>query len=188
MFLGMSEILKMINEGVNVRGEVLPLIENVGQDQLDKPEGTVWDVRLDTIHRLEGEPELLLDSRTTAKSGRTATFITNGDRIINILDPGVTYMVTTMEKLNTPEDILPIITRRTSMFRSGIIMQMGFVAPGYTGKLAFTMYNSLPTPIKIERGFRIASLAFGQIEGSTVLYDGVWQDNKQFVSTEERPH
>ncbi|MCK5018751.1 MAG: hypothetical protein KAS32_16940, partial [Candidatus Peribacteraceae bacterium] len=188
MFLGMSEILKMITDGVEVQGNVVPLIENAAQDQIDKPEGTVWDVRLDEIHVMGGSPELLLDSRTTCKPDRTATYRIIDGRTIYTLDPGVTYMVTTMEKINTPDNILPIITRRTSMFRSGIIMQMGFVAPGYVGKLAFTMYNTLMRPIQIEHGFRIASLAFGQIEGSTVLYDGVWQDNKQFVSSGERPH
>jgi len=196
--IGIREVIKMIKDGVDLSlgtfksksvKNVKPLIENFDKDAIVKPEGTTFDVRLDKLFELKNvdnlgntyTPELLVSGRITANSTEISP---DGKQIYSIY-PNKPYLVTTLERLNTPNNIFPMCNRRTTMFRSGLIMQMTNVSPGYRGYLSFMIYNVLNHIVRIQRGFGIASIAFFTIDGRAVPYDGVWQENKRITTTEE---
>ena len=75
----------------------------------------------------------------------------------------------TVETVNMPEDILAVFTPRSTLFRSGIYIFGGQVAPGYCGGLTMGMYNFREEEFKLELGSRVLHLMFFEVKGETNL-------------------
>lgn len=197
MILG-SEVLK---ERIENGGLVLvynqtikkPLIENF--ESLDQLEGVTFDLRLERVFELEGNLEILKESRKTPVIfhedawGLSKTRSERPYSSFYYILPGKYYLITTKEIINMHLDLTGIIKPRTTTFRGGLMLRAGFVNPNYQGQLTFGLFNLHKTEAKIEVGARIASIIFQNIEGEIIPYQGVWQGGK--ISTggdKERPY
>jgi len=206
MILGTSEIIKHIEDGVVSRfdkngnqidankfddknvatfDQLLskwrwPLIQDLGEDF--KIEGATVDLRLKEVFKHNGGAKLLLNQRNTGDIIETFPV----DNIFTI-QPKQVYLVSTFEKVNMPNYLIAYISRRTTMFRSGISLEATYTNPGYYGKLTFMMFNNTNDIIEIEKGFRIAQIAFERVNGDVSAYHGNWQGGKIHTNNEFNP-
>lgn len=193
MVFGADKIVHMIQGGVDVEdpvtGEVVrkPLVEYIGNDQIDMIEGTTVDLRVGAVFRPVGNARLMRDSRITPEIEKIMDIEESPDGVFRVSE-GDYLLFQTIEQVNIPENIFAYIRPRTTLIRSGIPLETAFVSPNYQGKLTVGMKHQGAGDVEIQMGFRILCIAFFPIDGKAVPYRGVWQGDR--VSTngqEERP-
>ena len=193
MVFGADKIVHMIRDGVMVEDHVTrdmvkkPLVEFIGEDQIDMIEGTTVDLRLGAIYRPVGEARLMRDSMITPEIEKVLDVEDSPDGIFRI-SKGEYLLFQTMEQVNMPEGMFAYIRPRTTLIRSGIPLETAFISPNYQGRLTVGMKHQGAGDVEIQMGFRILCIAFFPIDGKAVPYRGVWQGDR--VSTdgrEERP-
>ena len=188
MILGADRIIELVRSGVFVvdregRTSEKPLIEGLGEDQIEKIEGTTVDLRLAEARRLDGDarPKERVTPPTVEVLGPNTAdsyWVSSGEYLL----------VCTMETVNLPADLVADVRTRTTLFRSGAILMTTYVSPNYQGPLWAGLLNAGPGRICLDRGMRFACLAFHRIEGVTVPYQGVWQHGRGSTEGEvERP-
>lgn len=183
MVLGIDEVLKRIKKD--------GLIENLGNRDLDNPEGVGMDLRLGAVHKIieggafiEADGEEGLGKRKGVKTEIVAQF--SEDTHIQhevIIKQGEYYLVSTLEIINTPSDLMPVIYPRTSLFRAGLLLLNSKTDPGYKGTLTMGLKNLSEFEVKLQIGARICNVVFFKIEGKTVSYRGQHQGGR--VSPQE---
>jgi len=175
MILGINKLLKLVKEK--------KLVENLSERELQNPEGAGFDLRLGEIYEISGKGFLGLEERKTPKTKLLAKY--NSKRKQSFLfEPGKYYLMKTIERVNTPNNILILFRPRTTLFRSGLMLFTSNASPGYQGELTFGILNPGPCQTKIELGARVAHAMFYKIEGKTNLYRGQWQGGR--VSTKKK--
>lgn len=193
MVLGADRIVRMITAGVEVEdpesGRAIrkPLIEGLGQDQIEGIEGTTADLRLGAVYRPVGKARLMRGTRVTPKIEKVMDIAESPDGVYRI-SGGEYLLFQTVEQVNLPRDLFAYIRPRTTLIRSGIPLETAFISPNYQGRLTVGMKHQGANDVEIQMGFRILCIAFFPIEGEAVPYRGVWQGDR--VSTngeEERP-
>jgi len=175
MVIGTKELLKLVKEK--------KLVEDLSERELTNPEGAGFDLCLGKVHEISGRAFMGLEERESAKSKLIREFKKDKKQSI-IIKPGKGYLVTTVEKVNMPDNITANMTLRGTLYRSGIILSCGNIAPGYQGELSVTLYNSGRADMEIELGARILHIQFSKVTGSTNLYRGQWQGGR--VATKKR--
>lgn len=170
--LGINQVLIRIKEEL--------LVENLGSRELENPEGVGIDFRLGAIFQItkggafiEADAGDGLGKRKGVQTKEIAAFAAGSkkQKIVS-LKPGQYYLAQTLESVNTPHDLMPVVYPRTSLFRAGILMLNSKTDPGYKGRLIFGMVNLSPFPVKLQMGARICNMVFFKIEGETVAYRG----------------
>jgi len=193
MVFGADRIISMVNGGVTVEDHISgdpvlrPLVEGLGNDQIEGIEGTTIDMRLGAIYRPVGKASLLRHSRITPEIEKVMDIADTPDGIYAI-NPGEYLLFQTIEQVNMPADMFAYIRPRTTLIRSGIPLETAFISPNYQGRLTVGMKHQGVGSVDIQMGFRILCIAFFPIDGLAVPYRGVWQGDR--VSTdgkEERP-
>jgi len=193
MVLGADRIVRMITAGVEVEdpgsGRTIrkPLIEGLGQDQIEGIEGTTADLRLGAVYRPVGNARLMRGTRVTPRIEKVMDIAESPDGVYRI-SGGEYLLFQTVEQVNLPRDLFAYIRPRTTLIRSGIPLETAFISPNYQGRLTVGMKHQGANDVEIQMGFRILCIAFFPIEGEAVPYRGVWQGDR--VSTngeEERP-
>jgi len=174
MVLGVDKLLELVKEK--------KLVENLCDRELKNPEGAGFDLRLGELFELEGEGFLGIENRDTPDLKKVAEYKSDNPEELFELLPGKYYLVTTIESVNLPADIIAFIVSRTTLFRSGIALFNGAVSPGYQGKLTFAICNLGGKKIKIALGARVVHITFHEVAGSSNLYRGQWQGGR--VTTE----
>lgn len=178
MVLGISEIQKLIKEK--------KLVEDLCDRELNEPEGTVIDLRLDKLLKLKGDGFIGIDERKTPDVEEVASFNKKKSCKYTI-KPGEYYLSKTIETINLPNNLVALFKPRTTLFRSGIIFKSGFADPGYHGPLYFALFNASKCNFKIEPGARYCCVYFMEIKGSIKnLYRGQWQGGRDSAVRLER--
>ncbi len=175
MILGVDELLKLVKEK--------KLVENLSERELTNPEGAGFDLRLGEVYEIAGKSFLGIEERKTPEIKLVAKF-QESEKSSFIFKPGTFYLMKTMEKVNTPEDILILFTPRTTIFRSGMMIFTATCSPGYCGELTFAICNLGSCEVEIEMGARVVHAIFFQVGGKTNLYRGQWQGGR--VTTEKK--
>jgi len=175
MILGISELYKLVKEN--------NLVEGLCERELKSPEGAGFDLRLGEIYELSGDGFLGIDERKTPDIKSAAEY-DKDKRSSFSFAPGKYYLIKTIEKVNTPKDLLILFRPRTTIFRSGLMIFTGNASPGYCGELTFGMANLGLGQIEIELGARVVHAMFYRIEGQANLYKGQWQGGR--VATENK--
>jgi deoxycytidine triphosphate deaminase len=173
MILGISELHKLVAEK--------KLVEGLCEREMKSPEGAGFDLRLGEVYELSGDGFLGIEDRKTPSARRVAEY-DKDNRSSFIFNPGKYYLIKTIEKVNTPQDLLILFRPRTTIFRSGLMIFTGNASPGYCGELTFGMANLGQGQIEIELGARVVHAMFYRIEGETNQYRGQWQGGR--VATE----
>ena len=184
--LGLSNVMKRISEE--------NLVENLGERDLNNPEGTGVDLRLGAIFKIsEGGAFIEADGkagqgmRKGVKTEQLAEFKPDRDTQEDIIiKPGEYYLVQTVETVNTPTDLMPMVYPRSSLFRAGLSLQYSKTDPGYKGKLTFGLANLSPFEVRLQMGARICNMVFFIIEGETVQYRGQHQGGRVSPEKAER--
>lgn len=175
MILGVDELLKLVKKK--------KLVENLSQRELKSPEGAGFDLRLGEIYEISGKGFLGIEERKTPKTKLLAKYNLKKKQSF-IFRPGKYYLMKTIERVNTPKDILILFRPRTTLFRSGLMLFTSNVSPGYQGELTFGIANLGPCEIKIGLGARVVHAMFYKVKGKTNLYRGQWQGGR--VSTKKK--
>ena len=175
MILGISELHKLVAEK--------KLVEGLCDREMTSPEGAGFDLRLGEVYELSGDGFLGIEERKTPEINPVAKF-DKDKKSSFVFEPGKYYLVKTIEKVNTPEDLLILFRPRTTIFRSGLMIFTGNASPGYCGELTFGLANLGQGKITLELGARVVHAMFYRIEGQANLYKGQWQGGR--VAAENR--
>lgn len=184
--LGVDEVLRRVKKE--------KLIENLGQRDLDDPEGVGVDLRLGSVHKIikggafiEADGEMKLGKRKGVETKLVAEYV-EGTRLQKkiVIKPGQYYLVQTVESVNTPLDLMPEVFTRTSLFRAGLLLLNSKTDPGYCGKLTMGLTNLSPYPVKLQMGARICNIIFHKIKGKTISYRGQHQGGRVSPKKTER--
>ena len=204
MFLGVDKLLKLVREK--------NLVEGLCERELENPEGCGFDLRLGKVWKIKGEGYLGVEDRKTCdvelvaewkdgkngrSFGRTHGSAPTGEIKFVGLDPRVNpssiiikpndfYLVTTIEKVNLPKNLVGIIKPRSTLQRMGIYVRTTQVAPGYCGELTFAVKNVGPCKVKVDLGARIVHIMFAQVSGETALYRGQWKGGRVTARKKEK--
>jgi len=177
MILGVSELLKLVKEK--------KLVEGLCERELTNPEGAGFDLRLGKVWEISGETFLGITERKTVDAKLLLEFMEGESRVFEF-KPGQQVLITMVERVNMPENLTANFWLRGTMYRSGIILSGGNIAPGYKGELSVTLFNSSKNTVKIEMGARIIHILFYEIKGTSNLYRGQWQDGRIVATKKEK--
>ena len=177
MILGVDKVLELIR--------TQNLIEGLDESNTNF-EGCGVDLRLGELHEMEaGEGKLLIETRDSPKFKTIAKFEKGKSTRIK-LEAGKIYLGTTIEKINTPENLFGWFIPRSTFYRCGIVIQGIRTDPGYRGPFTFMMSNISDRSFEIELGARIANVVFHRVDGKANLYKGQWQGGRVFIEKEEK--
>jgi len=177
MILGVDELLKLVSEK--------KLVEGLSERELNNPEGCGFDLRLGKVWKINGETFLGIDERKSVEAKLIMEYNEKKSQIFE-LKPGQQALVTIIEKVNLPKNLTANFWLRSTLYRGGVILSGGNVAPGYSGEISFTLLNSGKCPAKIEMGARIIHIMFFEVKGKTNLYRGQWQGGRVVTEKKEK--
>lgn len=176
MVLGVDKLLQLVKEA--------NLVENLCERELTNPEGAGFDLCLGRVHRISGKGFMGLTERDSANAEQILEFNAKKKQSI-LMQPGESFLVTTREKINLPQNLTANMTLRGTLYRSGIVMSGGNSAPGYKGELSFLLFNSGSAEMEIELGARIVHIMFFEVDGQTAEYRGQWKGGRVSTSKPE---
>jgi dUTP pyrophosphatase len=184
--LGIDEVLRRVREE--------GLVTNLGQRELENPEGVGVDLRLGQVHVvseggafIEADGAAGLGKRKGVQTKLLAEWKPDSDEQAFVsIEPGQYFMVRTIEGLKTPLDVMPMIYPRSTLFRVGLQLLVTKTDPGYEGPLACGLKNLSDFPVKLQLGARIANIVFYQIEGRGTAYRGQHMGGRVAIHEEEQ--
>src|SRR5258707_15763023 len=152
MILGVEELLKLVKE----KG----LVEGLSSRELTNPEGAGFDFRAGKVYELGTIGGFLgVHERKTAELNLIAEYSDKTTNTVNI-KAGKYYVVTTIEKVNLPDNIVTLCVPRSTLYRSGVTVYSGNGNPGYTGEFNVGMSNIGRLDFKMEMGARFIHVLF----------------------------
>lgn len=177
MIIGPKKLLQLVKE--------IKLVEDLAERELTNPEGAGFDLRLGEIYTIEGNAFLGIEERETPKI-KLVEKHSHRKRKKFTVKPGEFFLVTTIETVNLPHNIVATFIPRTTTFRSGLFLRTGTAQPGYKGKLTFGLKNEGPIPVTLELGCRFAHAQFHWVDGGGSMYRGQWQGGRVTTKKRER--
>ena len=106
-------------------------------------------------------------------------FTRDKDNPVNVwwLQPQTQYLVTTVESVEMPSDVVGLVWPRSTLQRAGLVLTTAVVDPGYHGELTFLLTNHTRNGAYLEMNARIAHILFFGADGHGE-YKGVYQGGK----------
>lgn len=176
MILGIDKLVELI--------KTKNLIEGLDTENLNL-EGCGIDLRIGEIYEMDQEEGFLhIEKRKTPDFKPLAKYDKQNPIKIK-LKPGGIYSATTIEKINTPKDLVGWFIPRSTFYKCGILVQGIRTDPGYKGKFSFVLTNTSSKEFEIEMGARIANMVFHKVDGKTNPYIGQWQGGRAFIKNVE---
>lgn len=169
MVLGVDKLLNLV--------KIQKLVEGLCERELTNPEGCGFDLCMGKAHRISGKGFMGLTERDSANAELVIEYDPKQKKVFRI-NPGESYLITTNEKVNLPDNLTASMSLRGTMYRSGIIMSGGNIAPGYSGELSFLFYNAGRAEMEFELGSRIVHIIFMEVDGMTNSYRGQWKGGR----------
>ena len=159
------------------------ILKNLGERDLENPEGIGFDLRLGELSAVEsGFGSLRVETRKTPPSVQ----IHQGSNRLFYLLPETAYLATTCELFDLPDGLAAQFFPRSTLFRSGIFFQSSVLPPGYTGTMTFALHNISKNPFEIEFQSRFAHAVFFEVSGRSNKYRGQWQGGRISQPIDER--
>jgi deoxycytidine triphosphate deaminase len=176
MILGINDLLNLVKEK--------NLVEGLSERELQNPEGAGFDLRIGELYEVSGAGFLGLVERETPSMKLAAKFKEEAPLTV-LLKPHTYYVMQTVERVNMPENLLAIMTPRSTLFRSGVYIFGGQVPPGYQGGLNMGLYNFHDEEFRLEMGARVVHIIFFEVKGEGNLYRGQWQGGRVTTNRKE---
>jgi deoxycytidine triphosphate deaminase len=177
MILGAKKILELV--------KTQKLVENLSERELQNPEGAGFDLRVGELYRIKGKGFLGVEERETPGMELAAKY-EKGKNIKIELEPRTYYAMKTIESVNMPDDLLAIMTPRSTLFRSGVYIFGGQTPPGYKGGLTMGICNFRDEKFELEMGARVVHIIFFEVKGESNLYKGQWQGGRVTTDKKEK--
>lgn len=95
-----------------------------------------------------------------------------------VLLPNVPYILEVQNDIEINQDCMQTYYPRSTLLRSGCTLHTAVGDAGYCGKLAFLFINHSNRPFVLEKGVRFAQLVDHQLTGSSISYNGDYQNDK----------
>ncbi len=157
----------------------------MSERELKSPEGAGFDLRIGQLYQIKGKGFLGTEERETPKMELMAKY--EEGKITKVcLEPGTYYSMKTVEEVNMPNNLLAIMTPRSTLFRSGVYIFGGQTPPGYKGGLTMGIYNFRNEKFELEMGSRVVHIMFFEVKGNTNLYRGQWQGGRVATKKKEK--
>ena len=177
MILGVKKLLELVKKK--------KLVENLSERELKNPEGAGFDLRIGELYEVKGKGFLGVEERETPEMELVAKY--QEGKITKVeMAPRTYYAMKTIESVNMPENILAIMTPRSTLFRSGVFIFGGQTPPGYKGGLTMGIYNFRDEKFELEMGSRVVHIMFFEVEGESNLYRGQWQGGRVTTKKKEK--
>jgi len=77
-----------------------------------------------------------------------------------ILPPQSMFYISTIEKVELPDDVAAQLWTRTSWIRKGLLIGLGKVDAGFHGTLTFMGFNASSQPVEVPIGSRFVQIVF----------------------------
>jgi|GEM_PF-1008717 len=117
--------------------------------------------------------EMRLGEEVYVTTEELPTLFKRGGKDAIRIEPGEFAVLTTLEYLYIPTDIVAFISIRYGYKERGLVNVSGFhVDPGFYGKLFFTVYNAGPSDIVLKYKDRIFMIMFAKLGRRTEAYEG----------------
>ena len=175
MVLGIKELHRLVKEK--------NLVANLSQRELENPEGAGFDLRIGELYEVSGQGFMGITERNTPDMKLIAKYEAGKTAEVQ-LKPHAFYLMKTVEDVNMPENLLALMTARSTLFRSGVCIFGGQVPPGYKGGLNMGIENFRNEDFRLEMGSRVVHIMFFEVKGEGNLYRGQWQGGR--VTTQEK--
>src|SRR3990167_2795539 len=175
MVLGVQELHQLVKNQ--------KLVENLSERELTNPEGAGFDLRIGELYGAQGAGFLGIEERETPKMELIAQYDSTKISAVSIKSHTY-YLLKTIESVNMPDNLLAIMTPRSTLFRSGVFIFGGQVPPGYKGGLNMGLYNFRNEDFELEMGARVVHIMFFEVKGESNRYRGQWQGGR--VTTKEK--
>ncbi|RMF90673.1 MAG: dCTP deaminase [Methanobacteriota archaeon] len=157
MFLGHDEILERIRTQNLIEGYLPEAVQGAGVD-----------LRIHRLYELRGGGFIGREERRLPEVVEQSF----------TLKPGQYYLLSTMERVNMPEDLVAFMFNRSSLFRCGASLRTAVIDPGYHGELTVGIKNEGTEEIHLEEGARVLQLVFALVKGGTRRYEGRYQGGR----------
>lgn len=72
--------------------------------------------------------------------------------------PGRLFFVSTVERVELPDDLAAQLWTRTSWLRKGLLMGLGKIDAGFHGTLTFSGFNASSVPVELPVGSRMVQM------------------------------
>ncbi|MBR9691240.1 hypothetical protein GOV06_00470 [Candidatus Woesearchaeota archaeon] len=95
-----------------------------------------------------------------------------------ILKPGEFVLARTIEKFDTPLDLMSIYSMRSTAFRIGLNILCGLNDPGYKGNAVFGVQNISNHKIKLYKGMELLQTAFIDLKGDAIPIQTKYMEGK----------
>lgn len=82
-----------------------------------------------------------------------------------VVKPGDLVLVTTLERVELPNDLAAQVIGRSSLGRLGVSVHQtaGYIDPGFEGEITLELSNNGPVPVEIEPELRICQIVFKEL-------------------------
>lgn len=77
-----------------------------------------------------------------------------------VLPPHAMFYVSTIERVELPDDVAAQLWTRTSWIRKGLLVGLGKVDAGFHGTLTFMGFNASSQPVELPIGSRFVQIVF----------------------------
>ena len=162
----------------------IDIIERIGDGSLvidpyeeDNVEPASIDIRLGNSFKEPIKTGRIVDSQS---DGGQPYREFQADSIV--LEPGDSYLATTLETIEIPDDLCADAVGRSSLGRLFVSIHetAGFCDPGFVGEVTLEMTNENPNPVRLHSGDRVCQLVFKELSRPAIqLYgheDSQYQD------------
>lgn len=161
MYLTKKKIIRLLEKK---RLYIRPLLEKsqINDVSLDLRLGT------DFLVSVQGRDAYINASHNNPKYGEIDMFFQETRRRLGetfIVYPQQTVLASSLEYIKMPNDVLGIISVRSTYSRLGLSLT-SIVQPGYTGCLSLELTNNNKNPINLTVGSCLFQIRFSQISGS----------------------
>lgn len=111
-----------------------------------------------------------------------ANIRTEFDTEVNVVNPGESVLIGTIERVSLPDDVVGFIKDKSTFLRSLCSVGQGFVDPGFTGNLTIQFTNNSSRAIALNPGMPFCQIVFAQTgENVGTAYDGHYQDSDGII-------
>lgn len=100
-----------------------------------------------------------------------------------ILRPHESVLISTKEKIDMPRNRAGLVLQRSSFFRMGLFMGVGWIDPGYKGNITARLFNISNRSVDLSKLNTFAQLVILEVSGNTGTYNGHYQDSDGIVES-----
>ncbi len=159
-------------------------LNGLSQREIETPEGIGYDLRVSEIYETVGQGHLGNQLRSTPEAKSVGCLASDGERPIT-LKSGKYYLVQTVETVSFPPTLGGLIFPRSTLFRSGVLLQSSVVPGGYVGPLTFGLAVWANEGFQLELGARFAHLVVVEVGDGATPYAGQWNGGRVSAITPE---